>query len=90
MNLRPLLLVGLLAAAACMRAPAPPVEPASSPAPVAVGDPSGVNDIAVTLQLTARTDPATRADPYPCARAAYYALQNHWALPRCYYMALGW
>jgi len=59
-------------------------------APVAEGDPSGVNDIAVTLQLNARTDPATRADPYPCARAAYYALQNHWALPRCYYMALGW
>ena len=44
-----------------------------------------VSMIADGLQLNPYTDPQTRADPYPCARATYAAQQQHTPLPRCYY-----
>jgi len=90
---RRLLFVTLLVAAACTRRVLPTVNPVYMQAPVAPvvqGDPSGVNDIAVVLQLSARADPATRANPYPCARATYAAQHNHTPLPPCYYIPMGW
>jgi len=47
-----------------------------------------VSLIADALQLNPYTDPATRADPYPCARATYAAQQQNTPLPRCYYVPM--
>jgi hypothetical protein len=45
--------------------------------------------IAQGLQLNPAADPATRADPYPCARATYAAQQRQTPLPPCYYVPTG-
>jgi len=85
-----LILAGLLACTACAPQALPPLERP----PVAVAAPapreSGwVDAIATALQLNPAADPKTRADPYPCARAAYAAQQGHTPLPRCYYQPMG-
>jgi len=80
-----LLLAALLACTACTRPPAPPVVFPSA----AEGAAIWVDTIATGLQLNPATDPATRADPYPCARATYAAQQARTPLPRCYYVPTG-
>lgn len=86
---RRLLFVTLFVAAACTRRVLPTVNPVymqAPVAPVAQGDSPWVSVIAEGLQLNPYTDPKTRADPYPCARAAYAARENDTPLPRCYYV----
>jgi len=64
-----------------------PVTYAAAPAPE--DSPiTGIGAIAQILQLNPYTDPKTRADPLPCARAAFYAERDHTPLPRCYYVPM--
>lgn len=87
--MRWLICAALLVCAAC----GPRVYPAApTPYPVATpaeNEAAVVHMIAEGLQLNPATDPATRADPYPCARATYAAEQQHTPLPRCYYLPTG-
>jgi len=96
---RRLLLVALLGAAACATRPQWTPEMAAAAAANArwqaeqqetANETSSVNTTARILQLSANVDPATRANPYPCARAVYAAERNHTALPPCYYLPMGW
>jgi hypothetical protein len=86
-DLRQLLLGALLACAACAPTVAPHVQ---APPPVCVPpeptDNVWIGMIAEGLQLNPYTDAATRANPYPCARAAYQAEHMRTPLPRCYYV----
>jgi hypothetical protein len=94
--MRRLIVAALLAATAC----GPRVLPQVQRNPYAFSSPADseaawVAIIAEGLQLNPATDPATRADPFPCARATYAAQHNHTPLPRCYYVptglsAVGW
>jgi hypothetical protein len=85
-----LLLIALLAAPACTRRVLPLVNlnPYAFSSP-AESEAAWVNIIATGLQLNPATDPVTRADPYPCARATYAAQQRHTPLPPCYYLPTG-
>jgi hypothetical protein len=87
--MRLLLLGALLAGAACT-----PMGPPLNLNPYAFSSPAQneaawVGMIATGLQLNPAADPATRADPYPCARATYRAQQTGTPLPRCYYLPTG-
>jgi len=84
-----LIFATLLACTAC--APRPPAVQLNPAACSTSADSAAalIHMIAEGLQLNAATDPHTRADPYPCARATYAAQQNHTPLPRCYYLPMG-
>src|SRR5262245_46385303 len=91
---RRLLCVTLFVAAACTRPQMTPEMAAAAAANArwqaeqqeAANEAASVNMTARILQLSANVDPATRANPYPCARAVYAAEHNHTALPPCYYL----
>jgi hypothetical protein len=84
-----ILLGALLACAACTPMGPPLVlNPYAFSSP-AESEAATVHMIATGLQLNPATDPATRADPYPCARATYRAEHTGTPLPRCYYLPTG-
>jgi len=87
---RPLLLGLLLTLGACTtRLPAPVPACVAPPPPTAEVERAQLSLTASALQLNPYTDAATRADPYPCARAVSEAQQHHTPLPRCYYIPMG-
>lgn len=88
-TMRWLMLGALLACAACT-----PGGPTVNLNPYAFATPAQteaawIGLIAQGLQLNPAADPATRADPYPCARATYAAQQRQTPLPPCYYVPTG-